>query len=130
MDSSSDFSDSSSESTSMDSVISYMDVYDILDLKLHNNDEHLITKIIGFVGYDCDMCNKKEILNKEDEVCKDCLKKYSCDVCKDYCGDCIYECDDCDKKCCQDTSCTDGYMNVYVNGSFEMCYDCMSDRLY
>ncbi len=124
------FSDSDTESTTFEYDMDTIDVYGILDLKLHNNDEHLINTIMGFIGYDCDMCDKKEILKKEDEVCKECKDKYTCDVCKEYCGDCIYECDDCDNKCCQDTSCTDGYMNVYVNGSFEMCYDCMEKRLY
>ena len=134
MDSSSDFSDissTSSDSSTFQYDLNDIDVYGVLDLLLHNNDEHLVDSIMAFVGYDCDMCDKKEILNKEDEVCKECKDKYSCDVCSEYCGDCIYECecDDCDKKCCQDTSCTDGYMNVYVNGTMEICYECMEERM-
>ena len=107
-----------------------IDVYGVLDLLLHNNDEQLIKNIMDFVGYECNTCDKKEVLNRDEENCKECKVKYTCDVCKEFCGDCIYECEDCDAKCCQDTDCTYGFMNVYVNGSFEMCYVCMEARLY
>ena len=104
----------------------------ILDIKLKNNDIHIIKKITDFLEIgNCEMCDEPVYDYNDDAgyVCKKCIKEYTCICCEEYAGECSYKCEFCPRLVCQDTRCTDGYMNVYVNGTMEICYECMEEKM-